>query len=63
MRLYNDSTILIISAHVPGQHIWAGAGPGSILSSPKQWKSDGLVKIYNSVSARSPLPNPRKKKL
>ena len=24
-------------------------------SSPKQWKSDGRVKIYNSVSARSPL--------
>ena len=49
------STIAIISAHVPGQHMWASAGPGPSSSSPKQWKSDGRVKIYNSVSARSPL--------
>ena len=49
------STIAIISAHVPGQHMWASAGPGPSSSSPKQCKSDGRVKIYNSVSARSPL--------
>ena len=35
--------------------MWASAGPGPSSSSPKQWKSDGRVKIYNSVSARSPL--------
>ena len=55
------STIAIISAHVPGQHMWASAGPGPSSSSPKQWKSDGRVKIYNSVSARSPLTKCKKK--
>ena len=45
------STIAIISAHVPGQHMWASAGQGPSSSSPKQCKSDGRVKIYNSVSA------------
>ena len=25
--------------------MWAGAGPGQSPSSPKQWKSDGRVKI------------------
>ena len=54
------STIAIISAHVPGQHMWASAGPGPSSSSPKQWKSDGRVKIYNSVSARSPLTKSKK---
>ena len=29
---------------------------------PKQWKSDGSVKIYSSVSARSPLKKSKKKK-
>ena len=47
---HRGSTIAIISAHVPGQHMWASAGPGPISSSPKQCKSDGSVKIYNSVS-------------
>ena len=41
-------TIAIISAHMPGLHIWASAGPGPSSSSPKQWESDGCVKIYNS---------------
>ena len=35
-----------------------GTGPSS--SSPKQWKSFGCVKIYNSVSARSPLTKSKK---
>ena len=55
------STSAIISAHVPGQHMWASVGPGpmaragvQVLTS-KQWKSDGRVKIYNSVSTRLPL--------
>ena len=54
-----------MSAHVPGQHIWASAGPGPSSSSPKQWKSDGSIKIFNSVSARSPLTisKPEKKKI
>ena len=43
--------------------MWASAGPGPSSSSPKQWKSDGRVKIYNSVSARSPLTKSKKKKL
>ena len=43
----------IIASHVPGPHMWASAGPSS--SSVKQCKSDGGLKIYNSVSARSPL--------
>ena len=33
--------------------MWASAGPGPSSSSPNQWKSDGSVKINNSVSARS----------
>ena len=33
--------------------------PGS--SSPKLWKSDGSVKIYNSVSVRYPLTKSKKK--
>ena len=41
--------------------MWASAGPGPSSSSPKQWKSDGRVKIYNSVSARSPLTKSKKK--
>ena len=56
------STIVIISAHVPGQHMWTRAGPGLSSSSPKQCKSDGLVKIYNSASARSQLTKSKKKK-
>ena len=54
-------TIAIISAHVPGQHIWARAGPGQSSNSPKEWKSDGRVKIYNFVSARSPLTKSKEK--
>ena len=57
------STIAIISAHVPGPHMWASAGPGPSSSSPKQRKSDGRVKIYNSVSARSPLTKSKKEKI
>ena len=56
------STIAITSAHVPGPNMWASAGPGPSSSSPKQWKLDGRVKIYNSVSARSPLTKSKKKK-
>ena len=52
---FQGSTIATISAHVPGQHLWASAGQVPSSSSPKQWKLDGHVKIYNSVSARSPL--------
>ena len=48
---FQGSTIAIISAHVPGQHMWARAGPGTSSSSPNYWKSDGRVKTYNS-SAR-----------
>ena len=57
------SAIAIISAHVPGQHMWSSAGQGLSSSSPKQCKSDGCVKIYNSVSARSPLTKSKKKKI
>ena len=60
------STIAIISAYVPGQHMWASAGhrgQGPSSSSPRQWKLDGCVKIYNSVRARSPLTKSKKKKL
>ena len=57
------SIIAIISAHVPGQHIWASVGQGLSSSSPKQWKSDGSVKIYNSFSARSPLTKSKKEKI
>ena len=39
--------------------MWASAGPGPSSSSPKQCKSDGRVKIYISVSARSPLMRER----
>ena len=56
-------TIAIISAHVPGQHMWASVGPGPSSSSPKLWKTDGRVKIYNSLSARSPLTKSKKKKI
>ena len=55
------STIAIISAHVPSPHILASAGKGPSPSSPKQWKSDGHVNIYNFVSARSPLMKSKKK--
>ena len=41
--------------------MWASAGPGPSWSSPKQWKLDGCVKIYNSASARSPLTKSKKK--
>ena len=58
------STIAIISAHVPGQHMWASADPGPSSSSSKQWKSDSRVKIYNSqsVSARLPMTKSKKEK-
>ena len=57
-----DFTIAIISAHVPNQHMWASAGPGPSSRSLKPCKSDGCVKIYNSVSATSPLTKSKKKK-
>ena len=50
------------SAHVPGQHVWTSVGKGPSSSSPKQCKLDGGFKIYNSVSARSPLTKSKKKK-
>ena len=43
--------------------MWARAGPGPSSGSPKQWKSDGRVKTYNSVRARSPLTKSKEKKL
>ena len=57
------STIAIISTHLPGLQMWASAGPGPSASSPKQWKSDGCVKIYNSVRARSPQTKSKKEKI
>ena len=57
------STIAIISAYVPGTHMWASAGQGLSSSSPKQRKSDGRVKIYNFVSARSPLTKSKRKNI
>ena len=38
---------------VPGQHMWASAGQGQSLSSPKQWKSDGRydLQLCQAVSA------------
>ena len=58
------STIAIISAHhdVPSPHTWASAGQGPSSRSLKPCKSDGRVKIYNSVSATSPLTKSKKKK-
>ena len=47
------STVPIISAHVPGQHMWASVGPGPSPSSPKQWKSDGRVKIWERAKRPS----------
>ena len=41
----------------------ASVGPGLSSSSPRQWESDGRVKIYNSVSARSPLTKSKKEKI
>ena len=41
--------------------MWASVGPGPSSSYPKQWKSDSSVKIYKSVSARSPLTKSKKK--
>ena len=49
------STIAIISAHVPGQHMWASADPGPSSRSPKQWKSDGPIMVvlrFTTLSAR-----------
>ena len=43
--------------------MWASAGPGPSSSSPKQSKLDASVKIYNSVSARSPLTKSKKKNI
>ena len=52
--------------------MWASEGQGLSSSSPKQWKSDGSVKIYNSVSTelsvvmsaqRSPLTKPKDKNI
>ena len=57
------STIAIISAHVPGLHMWASAGQGLSLSSQKQCKSDGRVKIHNSVIARLPLTKSKEEKI
>ena len=44
---------LRLPTHVPGPHMWVSAFPGPSTSSPKQWKSDGCVKIYNSLSVSS----------
>ena len=49
-------------SRLPGKHMWAIAGQGPSSSSPKQWKSDGCVKIYNSASARLPLTKSKKTK-
>ena len=57
------STIAIISAPVLGPQMWAGPGPSSSSESPKQWKSDGSVKIYNSVNARLLLMKSKKKQI
>ena len=43
--------------------MWASAGLGPSSSSPKQWKSDGRVEIYNSVSGRSPLTKSKETKI
>ena len=56
------STPAIISAHLPGLHMWASAGLGPNSSSPKQWKLENSIKIYNSVSARLPLTKSKKEK-
>ena len=55
------SIITTISAHVPGPHMWVSAGAGPSSTSPEQWKLDSCVKIYNSVSARSPLTKSKSK--
>ena len=59
------STMVVIPAHVPGLHMWASAGPRTSSSSPKQWKSDSHLKIYNFVRKRSQwlLIKSKKKKL
>ena len=44
-----------------GLHMWASASQGLSSISPKQWKSDGHVKIYNSVSVRLPQTKSKKK--
>ena len=44
-----------------GLHMWASARQGLSSSSPKQWKSDGRVKIYNSVSTSLPQTKSKKK--
>ena len=41
----------------------ASAGPGPTPSALKQWKLDGRVKIYNSVSARLLLTKSKNKKI
>ena len=43
--------------------MWASAGQGPSSNSPKQWKSDGRVNIYNSVSARLTLTKSKKEKI
>ena len=65
-RIYTYKFIYMNSythAHVPGLHMRASAGPGPISSSPKQWKLDGSVKIYNSLGARSPLTKSTNEKI
>ena len=53
--LYNCHNLCPCARPAALAHMWASAGQGPISSSPKQWRRDGCVKIYNSVSARSPL--------
>ena len=57
------STITANSSYVPGQHIRANGGQGPRSSSPKQWKLDGHLKIYRSVSTRLPLTKSKKKQI
>ena len=55
------STNAIISAHVPGQHMWASAGPGPSTSSPNSG-SQVVVLRFTTLSARDRhRRNPRKK--
>ena len=58
-RLYNSSGYNLCPCAGPA-HVGEGQGPSS--SSPKQWKSDGRVKAYNSVCARSPFDEIQERK-
>ena len=59
-----SSTIAVISAHMPGLHLWASAGLGPSSSSPKQWKTGSQMVMlrFTTLSARDcHWRNPRKK--